>query len=149
MGHKESCRSVTEDNSIAHHLDTKREEQELHLRHITTDEILLQGIAKFVLANQSNKAFEWLNRSILLEMEGEAKRQTPNTLPLKDTLNNIRQKYTRYYTSLGREMPQEIWRLTAQQLCKSLGVELLPLHPSRRHIARLFRGNWVLMRKDS
>lgn len=109
-------------NNIAYNLRKQREELEAKYRHITSKELLQEGVAKFILSDKRDEAYEWLNESIQTEFIGYAKQQTDTYKPLRETMDEVRQKYAPFYQKLGKNMPETLVSLTADSLCELLGI---------------------------
>lgn len=109
-------------NNIAYNLRKQREELEAMYRHITSKELLQEGVAKFILSDKRDEAYEWLNESIQTEFIGYAKQQTDTYKPLRETMDEVRQKYAPFYQKIGENMPETLASLTADSLCELLGI---------------------------
>lgn len=109
-------------NNIAYNLRKQAEEREAKIRHITPPETLKEGVAKFILSNKHAEGYEWLNECIQTEFIGYAKQQTDTYKPLRETMDEVRQKYAPFYQKIGKDMPETIASLTADSLCDLLDI---------------------------
>ena len=95
---------------VINDLKKTREEIQQKLAHYTSEEVLSAEVAKFILANNKQGAFEYLNDFIY---------------SLETLLKKRKDKYIPFYTRIGMDMPEQLRNITADQLCEILGVENL------------------------
>ena len=110
---------------IADNLRRQREEVEKRLAHITTEEVLAVEIAKFLLNENRNGAYEYLNSHFNDEIIDAAQNQTNYIYSLETILKKKKDKYTPFYEKIGMQMPENLVSITAEKLCQLLGVENL------------------------
>ena len=110
---------------IADNLRRQREEVEKRLAHITTEEVLAVEIAKFLLNENRNGAYEYLNSHFNEEIIDAAQNQTNYIYSLETILKKKKAKYTPFYEKIGMQMPENLVSITAEKLCQLLGVENL------------------------
>lgn len=111
--------------NAAYNLQKEANERAERSKHITPQEELQESIAKYVLSDKQEEAFEWLNECIQTEIIGEAKQQKINTQILDKQIEAIKVKYTPFYDKIGMSMPENIADITGKSICDLLGIELL------------------------
>ena len=112
-------------SNAAYNLRKQAEEMAKLTKHNTTDEVLQENIAKYILAGKQVEAFEWLNECIQTEIIGEAKQQKNNSQTLDKQIERIKVKYQPIYDKIGMAMPANIADSTGESICNLLGIELL------------------------
>ena len=110
---------------IANNLRKQREEMEKKLAHITSEEVLAAEIAKFLLSENRNGAYEYLNSHFNEEIIDAAQNQTDYIYSLETMLKRKKDKYNPFYERTGMPMPENLAAITANELCQILGVENL------------------------
>lgn len=102
-----------------------REETERKLAHFTTEETLRTDIAKFILLDNKQGAFEYLNAHFNEEIIDAAQNQNDYIYSLETIIQKRKDKYMPSYQKIGIDMPEQFQNITADQLCEILGVENL------------------------
>ena len=110
---------------IANNLRKQREEMEKKLAHITSEEVLAAEIAKFLLSENRNGAYEYLNSHFNEEIIDAAQNQTDYIYSLETMMKRKKDKYNPFYEKIGMTMPENLASITADKLCEVLGVENL------------------------
>lgn len=110
---------------VINDLRRTREEMERKLAHFTTEETLSAEVAKFILANDQQGAFEYLNSHFNEEIVDAAQNQSEFIYSLETLIKKRKDKYMPFYTRIGMDMPEQLKNITADQLCEILGVENL------------------------
>lgn len=110
---------------IANNLRKQREEMKKKLAHITSEEVLAAEIAKFLLSENRNGAYEYLNSHFNEEIIDAAQNQTDYIYSLETMLKRKKDKYNPFYEKIGMTMPENLASITADKLCEVLGVENL------------------------
>lgn len=82
---------------IANNLRKQREELEKKLAHITPEEVLAAEIAKFLLSENKNGAYEYLNSHFSEEIIEAAQNQTDYIYSLETMLKKKKDKYNPFY----------------------------------------------------
>ena len=128
-------------NSVISGLRKYSEEAQRKLAHITSEETLSAEIAKFILSDNKQGAFNYLNEHLNEEFVDAGQNQKDYIYSLETILNRKINKYMPYYQKIGMDMPEQLKNITADQLCEILGVTNLhiidstdgktsPSHPS-------------------
>lgn len=120
--------------ALISNLDKELEEIRRKKGNTTSVEVLSAEVAKFLLAENKQGAFEYLNEQLTKDLISLAQNQRVLTCPL-DTM--IKQQYSKYlpiYKRVGMDIPDNLRSVTADSLCKMLGVQNL-------HIADRQGGN--------
>lgn len=112
-------------NNIVNELRKANEEAARKIAHITTEETLSAEIAKFILSDNKNKAFEYLNEHLNEEIVDAAQNQKNFIYSLETIIKKRKDKYMPFYQKIGMDMPEQYKNITADQLCEILGVENL------------------------
>lgn len=112
-------------NNIIGELRKSNEEAARRLAHITTEEALSAEIAKFILSDNKNKAFEYLNAHFNEELVDAAQNQKNYIYSLETIIKKRKDKYMPFYQKIGMDMPEKFKNITADQLCEILGIENL------------------------
>ena len=84
---------------IANNLREQREEMEKKLAHITPEEVLSAEVAKFLLSEDRNGAYEYLNSHFNEEIIDAAQNQTDFIYSLETMLKRKKNKYNPFYES--------------------------------------------------
>ena len=128
-------------NSVISGLRKYSEEAQRKLAHWTPEETISAEIAKFILSNNKQGAFEYLNAHFNEEIVDAAQRQKDYIYSLETIIQKRKDKFLPFYHKIGMDMPDELKNITADQLCEILGVTNLhiidstdgktsPSHPS-------------------
>lgn len=110
---------------MANNLRKEREEIERRLAHTTPEEVLSAEITKFLLSEDRNGAYEFLNSHFNEEIIDIAQNQTNYIYSLETMLKKRKEKYNPFYEKIGMPMPENLVSITADKLCQILGVENL------------------------
>ena len=110
---------------VAGSLHELNEEMAKRLAHYTTEEVLSAEVAKFLLNKDQKGAYEYLNSHLNEEIVYAAQNQNNYIYSLETILKKRKDKYNKFYTKIGMPMPENIANLSADELCKILGVENL------------------------
>lgn len=110
---------------VADNLRRQREEIEKKLAHITSEEVLSAEIAKFLLKEDKDGAYQYLNDHFNEEIIDAAQRQTDFIYSLETMLKKKKDKYNPFYEKIGMPMPENLASITADKLCQILNVENL------------------------
>ncbi len=108
---------------MANNLRKEREEIERRLAHTTPEEVLSAEITKFLLSEDRNGAYEFLNSHFNEEIIDIAQNQTNYIYSLETMLKKRKEKYNPFYEKIGMPMPENLVSITADKLCQILGVE--------------------------
>ena len=109
-------------NSVIGGLRKYREEAARKLAHITTEEMLSAEIAKFILSDNKQGAFEYLNSHFNEEIVDAAQNQKDYIYSLETIIKKRIDKYMPFYKRIGMDMPEQLKNINADQLCEILGV---------------------------
>ena len=108
-----------------------REDYQRRSAHQTKDETLNAIVAKFLLSDDADSAFNFLNDCFMDEVIDDARHQSDRNYSLETILVKRKAKYAPYYERIGMPMPENLEGLTADELCQSVGVENLHVKDSR------------------
>ena len=134
-----------------------REANQRYLKHVTPEETLATEVAKFILSENKDGAFEYLNERFKEEIVDVAQRQNDFIYSLDTIINKRVDKYKPFYQRIGMDMPEQLQYLTADALCESLGIENLhiidsvdgktsPSHPKEDFdFSLLFRAVFIII----
>lgn len=106
-------------------LRKQREEIERKLLYVKTEEVLSAEIAKFILSDNKQAAYEYLNFHFNEEIVYVAQNQNDYIYSLETMIQKRRDKYVPFYQKIEMDMPKQLQDITADQLCELLGVENL------------------------
>lgn len=109
-------------NSVISSLRKYNEEVERKLTHWTSEETISAEIAKFILSDNKQGAFEYLNAHFNEEIVDAAQRQKDYIYSLKTIIQKRKDKFLPFYQKIGMDMPEQLKNITADQLCEILGV---------------------------
>lgn len=112
-------------NSTIHSLRRYSEEHKEFFDNHLTEEQLTETIAKYVLADDYDSAFEFLNNHINNEIIYACSHQKEFIKPLSELIQMRINKYSPFYEKINREMPQQIKEMTAEKICSIMGVDLM------------------------
>lgn len=112
----------TVSNSIINNLRKYSEEAERKLAHWTSEETISAEIAKFILSDNKQGAFEYLNAHFNEEIVDAAQRQKDYIYSLETIIQKKKDKFLPFYQKIGMDMPEQLKNITADQLCEILGV---------------------------
>ena len=108
-----------------------RKDYQRRSAHQMKDEALSAAVAKFLLNDDADSAFEFLNDCFMDEVIDDAQHQKDRNYSLETILEKRKAKYLPYYERIGKSMPEKLAALTADELCETLGVENLHVKDSR------------------
>lgn len=108
-----------------------REDYQRRSSHQTKDETLNAIVAKFLLSDDADSAYNFLNECFMDEVIDDAQHQKDRNYSLETILVKRKAKYAPYYERIGMPMPGNLEELTADELCQSVGVENLHIKDSR------------------
>ena len=117
--------------SMANSLHEQRMELEKKLEHITTEETLLAEVESFMSCEDVDGAYEYLNSHFKEEIVDAAQNQKDFVYSLETLLEMRKDKYNPFYERIGRQMPEYLSSITADDLCDMLGVENLHIVDKR------------------
>lgn len=103
----------------------QRLDYERRSTHETKANVLSAEVAKFMLANDVEGAFEYLNERFMEEIVDDCQNQEDRNFSLETILRKRKDKYAVFYERIGKEMPEKLSALTADELCLMLGVKNL------------------------
>lgn len=109
-------------NSVINNLRKYSEEAERKLAHWTSEETISAEIAKFILSDNKQGAFEYLNAHFNEEIVDAAQRQKDYIYSLETIIQKRKDKFLPFYQKIGMDMPEQLKNITADQLCEILGV---------------------------
>ena len=109
-------------NSVINNLRKYSEEAERKLAHWTPEETISAEIAKFILSDNKQGAFEYLNAHFNEEIVDAAQRQKDYIYSLETIIQKRKDKFLPFYQKIGMDMPEQLKNITADQLCEILGV---------------------------
>ena len=109
-------------NSVINNLRKYSEEAERKLAHWTSEETISAEIAKFILSDNKQGAFEYLNAQFNEEIVDAAQRQKDYIYSLETIIQKRKDKFLPFYQKIGMDMPEQLKNITADQLCEILGV---------------------------
>ena len=110
---------IVSNNQAYYHQQTINQRQEDIIRSFCpSDEFLLQSISSMMLVDEIDAAEQFLNNKFAKEVVFIARNQRPSTLSLDQILDEVREKYNKYYSKIGRTMPVNLSSLNADTLCK-------------------------------
>ena len=112
-------------NNVIRGLRKYSEDAARKLAHITTEEVLSAEVAKFILSNNKQEAFEYLNAHFNEEIVNAAQNQKDYIYSLETIIKKRIDKYTPFYQRIGMDMPEQLRSIKADQLCEILGVKNL------------------------
>ncbi len=101
--------------------------------HQVKEETLNAIVAKFLLNDDKEGAFEYLNECFKNEIIDDCQHQSDRNYSLETILVKRKAKYAPFYERIGKPMPEKLAALTADELCAMLGVENLHIKDSRRN----------------
>lgn len=109
-------------NSVINNLRKYSEDAERKLAHWTSEETISAEIAKFILSDNKQGAFEYLNAHFNEEIVDAAQRQKDYIYSLETIIQKRKDKFLPFYQKIGMDMPEQLKNITADQLCEILGV---------------------------
>ena len=111
----------------------KRLDYERRSVHQMKEETLNAMVAKFLMNDDADGAFELLNDYFMDEVIDDCQHQADRNYSLETILVKRKAKYNPFYERIGKPMPEKLSALTADELCSKLGVENLHVKDSRRN----------------
>lgn len=107
--------------------DLRRNNEEVahKLKFHPSEEIISTEIAKFILANEKQKAYEYLNAHFNEEIIDFAQNQGEYIYSLETLIQKSKNKYIPFYQRIETDMPEQLQAVTADRLCEILGVKNL------------------------
>ena len=102
-----------------------KKEHEKRTSHETKEEVLSSEIAKYLLNDDREGALEYLNARFMEEIIDDCQHQELRNFSLETVLVKRKNKYAPFYMKIGKAMPEKLFSITADELCKVLGVQNL------------------------
>ena len=102
-----------------------KKEHEKRTSHETKEEILSSEVAKYLLNNDKDGAWEYLNARFMEEIIDDCQHQEFRNFSLDTVLVKRKNKYAHFYMRIGKTMPENLYSITAEDLCKILEVKNL------------------------
>ncbi len=115
-------------NNTAYELRKYREELEEISRfyaNYLSEEKIADKVGNFILSENYDGAFEFLNNSLKGEIAHDCKNQKEFRRPLQELITERIEKYRPFYAKINREMPEMLQDMTAEKICEIMGVELM------------------------
>ena len=107
-----------------------QEEHKKRTIHEAKEEVLASEVARLLLLNNVDGAWNYLNRRFVEEIVDDGQNQEFRSFSLETVLVKRKNKYAPFYERIGKAMPENLCSLTADDLCKLLGVENLHIKDS-------------------
>ena len=118
--------------NAANDLRRLREDYARRTIHQTKEETLSAKVAKFLLNNDKLGALEYLNTRFMEEIVDDCQHQDDRNFSLETILKKRKEKYSQFYARIEEPMPENLSSITADELCKMVGVENLHVKDSRK-----------------
>lgn len=129
----------------------KRLDYERRSAHQMKEETLNVVVARYLLNDDKEGAFEYLNECFMNEVIDDCQHQSDRNYSLETILVKRKAKYSPFYERIGKPMPEKLSVLTADELCAMLGVKNLHIKDSRRNkdiipyeVKKKSFGEWLL-----
>jgi hypothetical protein len=107
-----------------------QEEYKKRTIHEAKEEVLASEVARLLLLNNVDGAWNYLNRRFVEEIVDDCQNQEFRSFSLETVLVKRKNKYAPFYERIGKAMPENLCSLSADDLCKLLGVENLHIKDS-------------------
>ena len=107
-----------------------QEEHKKRTIHEAKVEVLASEVARLLLLKNVDGAWNYLNRRFVEEIVDDCQNQEFRSFSLETVLVKRKNKYAPFYERIGKAMPENLCSLTADDLCKLLGVENLHIKDS-------------------
>ena len=107
-----------------------QEEYKKRTIHEAKEEVLASEVARLLLLKNVDGAWNYLNRRFVEEIVDDCQNQEFRSFSLETVLVKRKNKYAPFYERIGKAMPENLCSLTADDLCKLLGVENLHIKDS-------------------
>ena len=108
-----------------------QEEYKKRTIHESKEEVLASETTKLLLLNDIEGAWDYLNLRFVEEIIDDCQNQELRNFSLETVLVKRKNKYTPFYEKIGKAMPEHLRSLTADDLCKMLGIENLHMEDSK------------------
>ena len=108
-----------------------KKEHEKRTSHETKEEVLSSEIARYLLNDDRDGALEYLNSRFMEEIIDDCQHQELRNFSLETVLMKRKNKYAPFYMKIGKTMPEHLYSITADELCKVLGVKNLQMKDSK------------------
>ena len=106
-------------------IEKEKLKEDLFNSHYQTKEQLADKIGRYILSEQTETAYDFLNTSLREELIHDCQNQKSFTTPLSELIVQRKEKYRPFYEKLGRKIPARIYNITAEELCFIMDKELL------------------------
>ena len=106
-------------------IEKEKLKEDLFNSHYQTKEQLANKIGRYILSEQTETAYDFLNTSLREELIHDCQNQKSFTTPLSELIVQRKEKYRPFYEKLGRKIPARIDNITAEELCFIMDKELL------------------------
>lgn len=117
--------------NVVNDMRRKREDYQRRTIHQTKEEALSARVAKFLLNNDKEGALEYLNDRFMEEIIDDCQHQDDRNFSLETILKKRKDKYAPFYARVETPMPENLASITADELCRMVGVENIHVKDSR------------------
>ena len=107
-----------------------QEEYKKRTIHEAKEEVLASEATKLLLLDDVDGAWDYLNEHFVEEIVDDCQNQEFRSFSLETVLVKRKNKYAPFYERIGKAMPENLCSLSADDLCKLLGVENLHIKDS-------------------
>ena len=90
-----------------------------------SDNELAYQIGIFLQCKMISDAFKYLNDNLRLEMIHDCQNQKEFKEHLSELIETRKAKYRPFYEKIGLHMPEDLEKMTAEQICSFMSVELM------------------------
>ena len=108
-----------------------QEEYKKRTIHEAKKEVLASEATKLLLLDDVDGAWDYLNEHFVEEIVDDCQNQEFRNFSLETVLVKRKNKYAPFYERIGKAMPENLCSLTADDLCKLLGIENLHIEDSK------------------
>ena len=111
--------------------DKLEKEHEKRTVHETKEDALSSEVAKYLMNDDKEGALEYLNARFMDEIIDDCQHQDLRSFSLETVLTKRKNKYAPFYMKIGKTMPENLFSITADELCKMVGVKNLHLKDNK------------------
>lgn len=102
-----------------------KREHEKRTMHETKEDALSREMAKYLMNDDKEGALEYLNDRFMEEIIDDCQHQELRNFSLETVLTKRKSKYAPFYMKIGKAMPENLFSISADELCKMVGTKNL------------------------
>ena len=111
--------------TVANNLKKEIDKLEEWFSHHPKPETINAELSKFILSNDIDGGYKYLNGLVMEEYVHYAQHQEDSRFSIAHLIELVKTQYPPYYARLKQEMPSELATIDAKKLCETVDVPIL------------------------